>query len=417
MTLLMPPKTPLRHAEAMAILQERSAPKTRIERVALAEASGRFLAKDVAAPRPIPGHDNAAVDGFAFAHDGYNPAQGVRLRLAGESAAGSPFSGKVGAAETVLIFTGAVMPNGTDSVAMAEDADIETQGGDSFVTIPAGLEAGANVRLAGEDCRAGERLIEAGQRLRPQDIAAAAAAGLGRLDVFAPLKVGLLSSGDEILEPGADFVPGGVYDANRPMLHGLVRNAGADASDLGVLADDASHVRKRLAEAAARHAALIVTGGASKSQQDHVARAIAELGELDLWHLAIKPGRPMSFGRIGDCAVFGLPGNPVAVFVCFLVYVWPVLRRLGGMAWCEAPRYPVPAGFSLTKKAGRREFWRGGLTLCDGRLVATKYPRDGSGLIASLRQSDGLIEVPEEVTAVSEGDLVSLIAYTDFGIV
>ncbi|MGB6906631.1 MAG: molybdopterin molybdotransferase MoeA, partial [Methyloceanibacter sp.] len=247
-------------------------------------------------------------------------------------------------------------------------------------------------------------------------VASAAACGLGQLRCYARLKVAIVSTGDEILRAGDAFVPGKVYDANAPMLEGLVQAAGAEAVDLGVLPDDAERMRAALEDASRRYDVLVISGGASQGAEDYVVKTIDALGKRHLWQIAIKPGRPMSFGQIGDCVVLGLPGNPVAVFVCFLIYVRPVLARLAGGTWPEPVRYPIPAAFTQSKKPGRREFWRAQLTRKDGRLAVAKFPRDGSGLISSLRDADGLVEVAEEVSEVKEGDLVDFIPFTEFGL-
>lgn len=410
-------KDRLPHAEALAILKSRVAPVVGVEEIPLTEAAGRFLAEPVVSPRPIPAHDNAAVDGYAFAHSDYDATSGARLKVVGEAAAGHPFAGTPPRDSVIRIFTGAVMPDGLDTIAMQEDVRIEEAGGERFALIPPGLKRSANRRLAGEDTQAGDVLVEAGTRLRPQEVASAAAAGLGRLSCYAPLKVAIASTGDEILRAGEAFVPGAVYDANAPMLQGLIGAAGMNAVDLGVLPDDAARVQAALSEAARNYHALIISGGASQGREDHVADAIDALGTRHLWQIAIKPGRPMSFGRIGDCAVLGLPGNPVAVFVCFLMYVRPVLTRLAGGTWPEPQRFALPAAFTQKKKPGRREFWRARLTRApDGKLQAAKFPRDGSGLISSLREADGLIDVAEDVTEVREGDLVDFIPFTEFGL-
>jgi len=410
-------KDRLPHREALAILKSRVCTVVGIEEIALSEAAGRFLATAIVTPRPIPAHDNAAVDGYAFAHAAYDKEKGARFKVVGEAAAGHPFKNTLPSNSAVRIFTGAVVPVGFDTVAMQEDVRIEQSNEERWAVVPPGLKPGANQRLAGEDAEMGAVLAEAGIRLRPQEVASAAAAGLGRLSCYAPLKVAILSTGDEILRPGEGFSPGKVYDANAPMLQGLVRAAGAEAVDLGVLPDQAELVKAALADAARAYDAIVISGGASQGAEDHVVKSIDALGKRHLWQIAIKPGRPMSFGQIGDCVVLGLPGNPVAVFVCFLIYVRPVLTRLAGGAWPEPHRFPVPAAFTQSKKVGRREFWRARLTrAADGRLQVAKFPRDGSGLIASLREADGLIEVQEDVTEVNEGDLVDFIPFTEFGL-
>ena len=410
-------KDRLPHREALAILKSRVRTVVGVEEISLAEAAGRFLAEAIMSPRPIPAHDNAAVDGYAFAHAAYDTEKGARFKVAGEAAAGHPFKNTPPPNSAVRIFTGAVMPVGFDTVAMQEDVRIEQSSEERWAVIPPGLKQGANRRLAGEDAKAGAVLVEAGTRLRPQEVASAAATGLGRLSCYAPLKVAILSTGDEILRPGEAFSPGKVYDANAPMLQGLVRSAGADAVDFGVLPDKAERVRASLSELSRKYNVIILSGGASQGAEDHVVKSIDALGKRHLWQIAIKPGRPMSFGQIGDCVVLGLPGNPVAVFVCFLIYVRPVLTRLAGGAWPEPHRFPLPASFAQRKKVGRREFWRAKLTIdADGRLQVAKFPRDGSGLIYSLREADGLIEVQEDVTEVKEGELVDFIPFTEFGL-
>lgn len=410
-------KDRLPHHVALAILKSRVRTVVGTEEISLDEAAGRFLAKAIVSPRPIPAHDNAAVDGYAFAHSAYDRKKGARLKIVGEAAAGHPFKQTPPPNSAVRIFTGAVMPVGFDTVAMQEDVRIEQSGEERWAVIPPGLKPGANRRLAGEDAKEGAVLVEAGIRLRPQEVASAAATGLGRLSCYAPLKVAILSTGDEILRHGEVFAPGQVYDANAPMLQGLIRAAGAEAVDVGVLPDKAEQVRASLSKASRAYNVIVISGGASQGAEDHVVKSIDALGKRHLWQIAIKPGRPMSFGQIGDCVVLGLPGNPVAVFVCFLIYVRPVLTRLAGGAWPEPHRFPLPAAFTQRKKVGRREFWRAKLTReAGGRLQVAKFPRDGSGLISSLREADGLIEVQEEVTEVKEGDMVDFIPFTEFGL-
>jgi molybdopterin molybdotransferase len=247
-------------------------------------------------------------------------------------------------------------------------------------------------------------------------VATAAACGLDRIRCYAPLRVAILSTGDEILRPGDVFEQGKVYDANAPMLDGLIKSVGAQPAALGVLEDDADRVRGALKDAASCYDVLVISGGASQGAEDHVAKTIGDMGKRHLWQIAIKPGRPMSFGQIGDCVVLSLPGNPVAVFVCFLMYVRPVLARLAGGEWPEPVRYPLPAAFTQNKKAGRREFWRARLVMNEGRLSVAKFPRDGSGLISSLRDADGLIEIPEEVSEVKEGNTVDFIPFAELGL-
>ncbi|MBC2859257.1 gephyrin-like molybdotransferase Glp [Stappia sp. 28M-7] len=408
----------LRHAEALAILRERIVPVVGQESVALGEAHARILARSVVAAQNVPLADNSAVDGYAFLHDHYLSAGDGLLPISARIAAGHPLKSPLAPGSAARIFTGALMPDGADTVVMQEDCEITERGGQTFVHVPPGLKPGANRRKAGEDLKAGEVLVQAGARLRPQDIAAIASTGAGRVDVFRRLRVALVSSGDELRRPGQPLPAGGVYDSNHFLLSGLVAASGVEITDLGILPDRAEAVQAALSAAALTHDVIVTTGGASRGEEDHFVAAIDELGSRHMWQLAIKPGRPMNFGRIGDCVTLGLPGNPVAAMVCGLLYVLPVLSALGGGAFFEPVRYQIPAAFSVPKKKpDRREFYRGILESDSaGRTVVRKFARDGSGLITSLREADGLIEIPEEATSVVEGQLVDFISFGDYGL-
>jgi molybdopterin molybdotransferase len=411
-------KKRMRHDEALRILKQRIGPVANTETVKLSEAAGRILGATATAPHPIPAHTNAAVDGFSFAAADYDAGAGSELAVDGRAAAGHQLAHKPAPATAVRIFTGAVVPDGHDTVVMQEDVRFGTIEGGAVVAIPAGLKAGANVRKAGEDLKAGEVLLQAGTVLRPQDLAALASIGAGDVQCFARLRVGIVSTGDEVVRAGAKLTAGQVYDANAPMLQALIASAGATPVDLGIFPDNLDQVKARLVQAARQVDVIISSGGASRGEEDHVVTALDALGKRHLWQLAIKPGRPMSFGQIGDCVMLGLPGNPVAVFVCFLLYVWPLLRRLGGGQWPEPTRYRLPALFAFPgRKVGRREFWRGMLKETPRGLAVDKFARDGSGLISGLRAADGLIDIPEDVPEIRPGDSVAFIPFAEFGIV
>lgn len=410
-------KDRLRHDEALALLKGRLACIAGTETVPLSDAKGRIAAETVSAPRPVPAADNSAVDGYCFAHADYD-ATGGFFPLAGRIAAGHPSDTSLPVGAAARIFTGAVMPPRADTIAMQEDCERHSQDGRDFVVIPPGLKQGANRRKAGEDLTAGSALVVPGVLLRPQDIGAVASTGAGSLQCYRKLRIAILSTGDEVLEPGAPFRAGAVYDSNRPLLHALLATLPVDISDLGIIADTPEAVRAALRAAADSHDAILTTGGASRGEEDHVITTLGELGKRHLWQLAIKPGRPMMVGQIDDCAVLGLPGNPVAAFVCFLLYVRQALLALAGSTWRAPRRFLLEADFEIAKKKpDRREFLRGMLVDGeDGIRRVTKFPRDGSGLITSLREADGLIEIPEDVTSLAKGDPVRFLPFGAVGL-
>ncbi|MBA5776602.1 molybdopterin molybdotransferase MoeA [Stappia sp. F7233] len=407
----------LRHSEALAILKARVSRVVDAETVPLADACRRIMAEEIHAPRDVPASDNSAVDGYAFRHADYINSGG-RMPVVARVAAGHPMDGAAPEGAAVRIFTGAVMPEGLDTVAMQEDCEAEEAGGTGVVTIPPGLKPGANRRKAGEDLKQGAPMLAPGILLRPQDVAAIASTGKASVSVMKRLRVALVSTGDEIRRPGEPLSPGQVYDSNHFLLRALLEGAGAEITDCGILPDKADVVEDALVTAAASHDAIVTTGGASRGEEDHLVHALDKLGTRHVWQLAIKPGRPMSFGQIGDCVMLGLPGNPVAAMVCFLLYARPVLSVLGGGAFLQPRRYQLPADFAMERtKTGRREFFRGILAVDgDGQTCIRKFEHDGSGLITSLREADGLVEIPERVTGVSRGDLVDFIPFTELGL-
>ena len=405
----------LTHDAAIALIGERLAAVAGIEEVALAEACGRVLAEPVVAPRDEPKTYPAGAELFREGEPCetcYVVVEG-RLALSRRGPRREQRLILLGPGEAARVFTGAPMPDGADTCVMEEHVAVD---GDA-VTVPAGVRPGANTRASGEDAKAGETLLAAGVRLRPQDVAAVASTGAARVRCRARLRVALISTGDEVVRPGEALAPGQIYDANHPMLAGLLAAAGATVDDRGILPDRRDTVERAVRAAASQADVILTTGGASRGEGDHVVATIRALGRLHGWRLAVKPGRPLAIGQIGDTVAFGLPGNPVAAFVTFLLYAQPMLAVLQGAAWRPPRRYPLPAGFAVAdKRRGRREFWRGWIEDTEIGPVLRKYQRDGSALISSLRQASGLIEAGEEVAAVGEGDLLGFIPFSEFGI-
>lgn len=397
--------------QALDIIDQRVPPLDGIEEARLIDAIGRVLAVDVVAGFDQPPHDNVAVDGYAFAHADLAGDAPTRLPVIGRFVAGAA-PGALPRGTAARVFTGAVLPSGADTVAMQEDIRLE---GDA-VLIPPGLNRGANRRKAGEDLRAGQVALAAGRRLRPQDLALAAALGRDRLVLHRCPRVALFSTGDELVQPGGSLRPGAIYDANRVLLHGLLRGLGCAVTDLGILPDRLDPVRDALRDAARGHDLLITSGGVSTGEEDHLKAAVESLGRLHLWRLAIKPGRPLAIGQIGDATFVGLPGNPVAVMVCFLKIARPLILRRAGARDSAPTSYRVRAGFDFAKKAERREWVRARLVRgADGELVAERFPRQGSGVITSLVESDGLVELPEALTRLEAGAMVDFLPFAEAG--
>jgi molybdopterin molybdotransferase len=394
--------------ELERIIRERVAPVAKTETVPIRQACGRVLAQEIVAQVSLPPFDNSAVDGFAVRHADLSPEGDTRLKVAARLTAGRAAAQPLAAGEAARIFTGAPMPEDADTVFMQEDVRID---GD-HVVLPPGLEHGANRRLAGEDVKAGTLALPAGRRLSARDVALAAALGLAHLTVRRRLRVALFSTGDEIAEPGSPLPKAATYDANRFLLAALLERLGARVTDGGILRDDPAVVGEALHDAARGHDLVLTSGGVSAGEADHVRETIEAVGRLVFWRVAIKPGRPVAMGVLDGTAVVGLPGNPVAAFVTFMRVVRPLMMQLAGAQPEPLTPLPVRTNFSYRKKKGRREYVRARLTrAADGAVEAAKHPRDGAGVVTSLTETDGLIELHEDTTAIEPGMIVGFLPY------
>ncbi|MEX0922032.1 MAG: gephyrin-like molybdotransferase Glp [Rhodovibrionaceae bacterium] len=402
----------LRLDDALRLLGERLSVVAETEELALPDCLGRVLAEDVTCAFDVPPSDNSAVDGYAVFFDDLDPEQEARLPVAGRVTAGHPLQAVAERGTAIRIFTGALMPEGPDTVMMQEDCDLADDG--SSVVIRPGIKRGANRRKRGEDIAAGSVVLHAGQRLRPPDLGQAAASGRRSLVVRQALRVALFSTGDELREPGEPLEPGQIYDSNRYGIAGLLRGLGCQVTDLGILADKREAIQAALAAAAERHDLIVTSGGVSVGEEDHVKQAVEALGALHAWRLAIKPGRPIAFGQVGRVPFVGLPGNPAAVMVTFLNIVRPLLLRLLGASELEPQRFAVRTAFAHRKKKDRREWIRASLRRNGGgEIEAVKFPREGAGILSSLVESDGLVELPEEMTHLEEGSMVTFLPFSE----
>lgn len=408
---------PLLSVEAAeALIVARIPPLAGEESLPLLAALGRVLARDLRAPNPLPPFFNAAVDGYAFRHADLAPGARSFLLHAGRVAAGQAAGAPLLPGTAARIFTGAPMPPGADTVVMQEDAAAEAAG----LWVPPGLKPGANARPAGEDVPAGALALPAGRRLRAPEIALAAALGMPALPVVRRVRVGVFSTGDELAAPGGPLGPAQTYDSNRFALLALLARLPVEATDLGILPDQAAATAAALRAAAGSHDLLLTSGGVSTGEEDHVRAAIEQGGRLVFWRLAVKPGRPAAMGVLpkaggdfehGGTPVVGLPGNPVAAILTFLHLARPLVLRLAGGAAEPLARFPVRAGFTYRKKAGRREYVRVRLEAGLPLPVAHKFGREGAALLTSLTESDAFVELAEDIVAVAPGDTVQALPF------
>jgi molybdopterin molybdotransferase len=353
----------------------------------------------------VPGHTNSAVDGYAVRSADLQAEDAPELDLVGRALAGHPHAGAVTPGTCVAITTGAQMPQNADAVVMQEYTETES----GHVRFLRACRPGDNVRRAGEDIARGGTVAEAGTRLNPALLGVLASLGLDHVAVRRRPRVAVFSTGDEVQLPGSTLKPGGVYDSNRFALRGLLGEAGVELVDLGLVPDSPARLRSRLEEAAASSDAILTSGGVSVGEADHIKPVLESLGQVDFWKLAIKPGRPLTFGRLGDALFFGLPGNPVAVMVTFLLFVRPALQRLSGMNPSPLTRLRAVCDSGLRKRPGRREFQRGiARRGADGQLHVGPTGRQGSGILTSMSRANCLIVLPEPQESVNAGDTVEI---------
>ncbi|HXC13517.1 MAG TPA: gephyrin-like molybdotransferase Glp [Stellaceae bacterium] len=395
--------------EALARISERVTCVVGNETVPLRAAAGRILACDLLAPMNLPPHANSAVDGYAVAFTDLSPETETELPVGGRAAAGHPLDRPIRRGEAIRIFTGAPMPDGADTVLMQEDCVVAN----GRVRLKFGIRKGANRRHAGEDVASGETALAAGRRLGPAEIGLAAALGYRELPVCRPLRAALLSTGDEVREPGAALPPGMIYDANRFMLAAMLEGLGCVVGDFGIRPDREAALVDTLRVASGDHDLIVTSGGVSTGDEDHVKAAVERLGVVHFWRLAIKPGRPMALGQVAGVPLIGLPGNPVAVAVTFAVLARPLILKLAGTT-ASAPRtFPARAGFAYRKKPGRREYLRARLERDGNALVAVKHPRDGAGILSSIVQSEGLVILDEATGDLAAGTIVEFLPFSE----
>ncbi len=387
-----------------------------VEQLALRSALGRVLARDIVSPIDVPAHDNSAMDGYALRAADLAATGDTWISVAGTAMAGAQFGGAVGAGQGVRIMTGAVMPDGLDTVVPQE---FTRSAPDGRICIPAGtVVAGDNRRLAGEDLARGEVALAAGRSITPADLGLMASLGQAEVPVFRRLRVAFFSTGDELRSIGEPLDTGCVYDSNRYTLWGMLQRLGVDLIDMGVVRDDPGALRAAFSQAAASADAVITSGGVSVGEADHTKQVMRELGEVLFWKIAMRPGRPMAIGRLQapgqarPAMLFGLPGNPVAVMVTFYAFVRDALLAMSGATPQPMPLLRAVSTEALRKKPGRTEFQRGTVTaMADGRWQVQITGAQGSGILRSMSQANGMVVLHHGQGHVAAGELVDVIPF------
>ncbi|NLO79732.1 MAG: molybdopterin molybdotransferase MoeA [Xanthomonadaceae bacterium] len=396
-------KRQLSLTEALAIIRRELQPCADRQRLSLTAALGRVLAKPVHATLDVPGHDNSAMDGYAVRHADLQTGQ--PLRVIGSAFAGRMFSGTVAPGQCVRIMTGAVVPDGADTVVMQEQVRRE---GD-LVWVDGQHVPGSYIRRRGEDLRAGDLVLPAGHRLGPADLGLLASLGIAEVDVRRPLRVAILSTGDELRLPGETLAPGQIYDSNRYTLHGMLQRYGAEVLDFGVVPDQPERLHQALRQASAAADVVITSGGVSVGEADYITGLLAEHGSIGFWRLHTRPGRPLAFGRMGSAVFFGLPGNPVSVMVTFYQIVMPALECLEGKT--PTPRLQLRARLErpIVKRDPRLEFQRGVMTVSsDGTITVRPTGNQSSGVLRSMSEANCFIVLPEGAYELQPQDWVNI---------
>ena len=387
-----------------------------VEKLAIRSALGRVLAADVVSGIDVPSHDNSAMDGYALRGADLAADAPTALRVAGTGYAGAAYDGTVAPGECVRIMTGAVMPAGLDTVVPQEF----TTSADGVVTVPAGVvRTGDNRRLKGEDLAFGEVALAAGRILKPADIGMAASLGQAELPVWRRLRVAFFSTGDELRSIGEPLDEGCVYDSNRYTIHGMLTRLGCEVLDLGVVRDDPVALEAAFRSACENADAIITSGGVSVGEADHTKQVMARLGEVAFWRIAMRPGRPMAFGRVSSngpgsksAVLFGLPGNPVAVMVTFYAFVRDALLAMAGAAPAPLPLLRARATEAIRKKPGRTEYQRGVVTrAADGDWDVQLTGAQGSGILRSMSVANGLVVLHHEQGSVAQGAHVDVLPF------
>jgi molybdopterin molybdotransferase len=393
-------------SDARQRILARITPVKDIEKQTLHHSLNRVLAQDIISTLNVPGHTNSAMDGYALAGDDLPQSGPCQYSVAGTAFAGKPFKEPCPAGQCVRIMTGAVMPDGTDTVVMQEHVEHIS---DTQIRVAPGHKQGQNVRQAGEDIAKDSIVLTNGHYIHAADLGVMASIGIGEIEVYRKPRIAFFSTGDELRPVGDALCTGDIYDSNRYSLHGMLSQLNVEIIDLGIVKDNPEDLRQAFENASADADLVITTGGVSVGEADYVKQIVETMGEIHIWKIAMKPGRPITFGRLANSAYFGLPGNPVSVMTTFYQFVVPAIQRVSGQADCHPLTIKVTSTSELKKRAGRFEYQRGILSLNDaGQLTVCATGKQGSGILTSMSRANCLILLDENCDGVETGDSVTV---------
>ncbi len=395
---------------AISVLEKRIKCVKKTQKIKLDQSLGRILSKDIVSKLNVPPFNNTAVDGYAFKYSDLNKKKETTLKLNGRIAAGQDFNKKIKKGEVARIFTGAKVPEGTDTVIMQEDC----KANDDNIILKSGIFKGANIRKKGEDIKSGKKIIAKGSKLKAQDIALIASIGIKEIEVYERLKVGIFTTGNELFEPGTKTSKNGIYDSNRYCLKNLLETINCSIKDYGIKKDNEKLIKNTLKKISKECDLIITTGGMSVGEEDYVRKIVQENGSLNFWNIAIKPGRPVALGNVFKKPFIGLPGNPVSVMITFLKIALPTINKLSGFSSPKEKNFIVTTDFNFKKKSGRKEFLRVTISKnLNGQIKIKNYPKSGSGVFTSMVETDGLIELPEKLTYLKKGTKIRFVPYSE----
>ena len=378
------------------------------ELVNLKNTLNRISGENIISSINVPAHSNSAVDGYAIHFKEYSNGN-RKFKIIGKSSAGHPFNKKVQKLNSIRVLTGAILPPNLDTIIMEEDCKIIN----NILTLPDNVKKGINYRYLGEDIKKNSIVYKKGHKIKPQDIGVLASLGIKRIRAYKALKIAIFSSGDELVNVGKPLNKGQIYDSNREMIIAFLGKLGFLVTDLGILKDKSDVIENKLKKASINNDLIITSGGMSLGDEDHIKNIIDNKGSIYAWRLAIKPGRPVGFGMFNKCPIIGLPGNPAAAFITFLVVAIPILKQMSGQLVNKYNLIPITSDFYYTKKKGRKEFIRVKLINKKNKLTAQKFPKAGAGILTSTTWSSGIGILDEKVEEIKPGDKINYLSFNE----